>query len=63
MIYSIYEKFIELTENYKIWDYLTYIIFIVFVVISSLLAVSYAHVNHDSDLNRNSSSYIISTDD
>jgi hypothetical protein len=42
MIYRIYEKIIEITENYKLWDYITYLIFIVFVALSSLSVVVYA---------------------
>lgn len=48
MIYSVYEKFIEFTENYKVWDYLTYIVFMVFVLICGVVAASYASASDTS---------------
>ena len=36
MIYKIYERFIEITENYRIWDYLVYIIFLFIILACGL---------------------------
>lgn len=61
MIYTIYEKIIEITSNYKIFDYLTYFIFVLFILVSSLAAIVYAKGSFSvsgSDLN-----YIITEPD
>jgi hypothetical protein len=41
MIYTIYEKIIELSKRYQVCDYLTYMVFILFVCICSLSIVVY----------------------
>jgi hypothetical protein len=42
MIYTIYEKIIEITSSYKAFDYFTYLVFVLFILICSMSAVVYA---------------------